>query len=89
LGVSSADDTDIVTPNNDTPYSYAWADLRAEPQVLTIPPVAGDRYYTSQWNDLWGVVLDNPGSVIDGNDGGRYLLADPDWTGEVPAGSGG
>jgi hypothetical protein len=86
LGVSSPDDTDIVTPNNDTPYSYAWADLRAEPQVLTLPPVDGDRYYTSQWNDLWGFVLDNPGSVIDGNDGGRYLLAGPDWTGDVPDG---
>jgi hypothetical protein len=22
-------DTDIVTPNNDTPYSWAWLDLRA------------------------------------------------------------
>ena len=70
LGVSSPEDTDIVTPNNDTPYSYAWADLRAEPYVLTLPPCEGERYYTSQWNDLWGFVLDNPGSVLDGNAGG-------------------
>ncbi|MCD2198097.1 DUF1254 domain-containing protein, partial [Actinomycetospora endophytica] len=27
-------DTDIVTANNDTPYSWAWLDLRAEPWVL-------------------------------------------------------
>ena len=29
LGTSSPKDTDIVSPNNDTPYSYAWGDLRA------------------------------------------------------------
>jgi hypothetical protein len=28
---------DIVTPNNDTPYSWAWLDLRREPWVLTAP----------------------------------------------------
>ena len=27
LGVATPADTDIVTPNNDTPYSYAWVDL--------------------------------------------------------------
>ena len=32
-------DTDIVTPNNDTPYSWAWLDLRAEPIVLKLPAV--------------------------------------------------
>jgi hypothetical protein len=31
LGTSSPKDTDIVSPNNDSPYSYAWVDLRAEP----------------------------------------------------------
>ena len=86
LGQSSPADTDIVTPNNDTPYSYAWVDLRAEPWVLTMPKIEWDRYYTSQWDDLWGYVLDNPGSVNDGNDGHNYLLAAPSWKGEVPAG---
>ncbi len=63
LGLSSPADTDIVTPNNDTPYSYAWVDLRAEPWVLTMPKIEKERFYTSQWDDLWGYVLDNPGSV--------------------------
>ncbi len=27
-------DTAIVTPNSDTPYSFVWMDLRAEPVVL-------------------------------------------------------
>ena len=35
---------DIVTPNNDTPYSWAWLDLRAEPWVLSVPAVPEDRY---------------------------------------------
>jgi hypothetical protein len=86
LGLASPADTDIVTPNNDTPYSYAWVDLRAEPWVLTLPKIEKTRFYTSQWDDLWGYVLDNPGSVLDGNDGGSYLVAAPSWTGETPKG---
>ncbi len=86
LGSASPADTDIVTPNNDTPYSYAWLDLRAEPWVLTLPKINKDRFYTSQWDDLWGYVLDNGGSVNDGNDGKTYLLVSPSWQGDVPKG---
>jgi hypothetical protein len=78
---------DIVTPNIDTPYSYAWVDLRAEPWVLTQPPGGGgNRYVASQWDDLWGFVLDCPGSILDGDGGGSYLLAPPGWKGQMPAG---
>ena len=86
LGLSSPADTDIVTPNNDTPYSYAWVDLRAEPWVLTMPRIEKERFYTSQWDDYWGYVLDNPGSVNDGNDGISVLLASPSWKGDLPEG---
>jgi hypothetical protein len=86
LGSSTPQDTDIVSPNNDTPYSYAWVDLRAEPWVLTLPKIDTSRFYTSQWDDLWGFVLDNPGSVEDGNDGVAVLLAAPAWQGDLPAG---
>ena len=86
LGTSSPKDTDIVTPNNDTPYSYAWVDTRAEPWVLTMPKIEKKRFYTSQWDDLWGFVLDNPGSVEDGNDGVSVLLASPKWEGDLPSG---
>ncbi|WP_424990613.1 DUF1254 domain-containing protein [Fluviibacterium sp. S390] len=86
LGVATPADTDIVTPNNDTPYSYAWVDLRSEPWVLTLPAIEAERFYTSQWDDLWGHVLDNAGSVNDGNGGVSVLLAGPDWAGDLPAG---
>jgi len=46
-----------------------------EPWVLVMPPVEGDRYYASQWDDMWGYVLDSPGSVLDGAKGGAYLIA--------------
>jgi len=86
LGTSSPKDTDIVAPNNDSPYSYAWVDLRAEPWVLTIPKIEKNRFYTSQWDDLWGFVLDNAGSVDDGNDGVTVMLASPTWKGKLPKG---
>ena len=86
LGTSTPKDTSIVTPNNDTPYSYAWVDTRAEPWVLTMPKIEKNRFYTSQWDDLWGFVLDNAGSVGDGNDGVSVLLASPTWKGDLPKG---
>ncbi len=86
LGDVVAPDTDIVTPNNDSPYSYAWLDLRAEPWVLTMPQIEADRFYTSQWNDLWGFVIDNAGSVCDGNDGVSIMFASPTWLGNTPTG---
>ena len=86
LGTATPQDTDIVSPNNDTPYSYAWVDLRVEPWVVTMPKIDTTRFYTSQWNDLWGFVLDNAGSVEDGNDGVSVLLASPSWKGELPDG---
>jgi hypothetical protein len=77
---------DIITPNPDTPYSCAWVDLRAEPWVLTQPPSDENRYVGSQWDDLWGFVLDCPGSILDGDKGGNYLLTAPGWKGQPPAG---
>ena len=35
--VATPEDKFVVTPNSDTPYSYLWMDLRAEPIVVTMP----------------------------------------------------
>ncbi len=86
LGTSTPKDTDIVSPNNDSPYSYSWVDTRAEPWVLTMPKIEAKRFYTSQWDDLWGFVIGNAGSVDDGNDGVNVLLASPTWKGKLPKG---
>ena len=40
--VFTPDDTAFVTPNSDTPYSFAGLDLRAEPIVITIPKMEKD-----------------------------------------------
>src|SRR5476649_2512336 len=51
--VFSPADTAFVTPNSDTPYSFVWMDLRTEPVVLTLPPIAENRYYSVQLIDLY------------------------------------
>ncbi len=40
---STPQNHDVVTPNNDTPYSRAWLDLRAEPWGLSVPDVPSGR----------------------------------------------
>jgi hypothetical protein len=54
-------------------------DLHAEPWVLTLPKTDG-RYYTTQWDDMWGFVLDNPGAPKDGIADGWKLIKDTEAT---------
>ena len=86
LGLVKPGDVDIVAPNNDTPYSLSWVDLRSEPWVLIMPPVEPDRYCSAQIDDLWGFVVDNVGSIKDGNEGGAFMLATRSWKGDTPEG---
>lgn len=81
----TSDDRDIRTPNNDTPYSWAWLDLRAEPIVFSVPAVA-DRYYVNQWVDLYTHNFAYTGTRATGTGAGMYLFVAPGWKGEVPAG---
>ncbi|MEX2298620.1 MAG: DUF1254 domain-containing protein [Dongiaceae bacterium] len=79
-------DTAVQTPNSDTPYSWLGLDLRAEPVVLTVPPIEKDRYFSVQLIDAYTFNFDYMGSRTTGNDGGSFLIARPGWKGETPAG---
>jgi hypothetical protein len=79
-------DKDIVTPNNDTPYSWAWLDLRAEPVVLSLPAVPAPRYYVNQWFDLHTHNFAYTGVRATGREAGTYLFVGPRWKGKVPKG---
>jgi hypothetical protein len=84
--VYTPEDTAVQTPNSDTPYSTVGADLRAEPLVLTVPPIEQDRYYSLQFIDGYTYNFDYVGSRTTGNGGGKYLLAGPNWKGGTPEG---
>ncbi|ASP56653.1 DUF1254 domain-containing protein (plasmid) [Sinorhizobium medicae] len=84
--VYTPEDTAIITPNSDTPYSFIVFDLRAEPVVVTMPPIEKDRYYSLQLIDLYTNNVDYPGTRVDGNGGGDFLITGPGWKGDVPKG---
>jgi hypothetical protein len=84
--VYTPEDKAVQTPNSDTPYSFVGADLRAEPLILTVPAVGNGRYYSLQFIDSYTFNFAYVGSRSTGNEGGRFLLAGPNWKGEKPEG---
>jgi hypothetical protein len=84
--VSTYEDTAVITPNSDTPYSILWADMRAEPLVVTVPAIPKNRYYSVQLIDGNTYNFGYIGSRATGSDAGSYLIAAPDWKGALPAG---
>lgn len=85
-GVATPADTAVITPNSDTPYSILWADMRAEPLVITVPAVSRKRYYSVQLIDGNTYNYGYIGSRATGSAAGSYLIAGPDWKGATPAG---
>ena len=79
-------DTAVVSPNSDTPYSIAWLDLRAEPMVVSVPAVDPKRYYSVMLNDGNTFNYGYIGSRATGNAAGDYLVVNPGWQGDTPAG---
>jgi len=79
-------DTSVVTPNSDTPYSFLWMDLRAEPVVLSVPAVEKGRYYSVQLEDGNTYNYGYIGSRATGIEPGDYMVVGPDWKGATPPG---
>ncbi|WP_223033992.1 DUF1254 domain-containing protein [Hanstruepera marina] len=84
--VYTHEDRTIQTANSDTPYSFAALDLRSEPIVLTIPKMEENRYFSIQLIDMYTHNFDFIGKRTVGNNGGRFLIAGPEWDGEKPGG---
>ena len=84
--VFTPEDKAVVTANSDTPYSFAWLDLRTEPMVLSVPPVEKGRYYSLMLCDgntyNYGLI----GSIATAGEPGDYLVVGPEWQGETPKG---
>jgi len=86
--LNTAEDT-MFTPNVDTPYTRVWLDLRAEPVVVTLPPITPEnRYYVLQTISLDHYNLDFSGTRTIGQGGGPIVYVGPRFTGEIPKGVG-
>ncbi|MCE5299232.1 MAG: DUF1254 domain-containing protein [Methanoregulaceae archaeon] len=72
----------FLTPNNNTPYTWFWLDLRNGPLVLEIPPKV-----LGLIDDMWYRFVTDLGIMgPDKGLGGKYLLLPPGYTGEMPEG---
>jgi hypothetical protein len=81
----NANFTDVVSPNSDTLYCQVQFDLTNEPVVIVVPPIE-DRYYSFEFLDAYTNDFIYLGTRATGSTGGTYLLAGPDWKGQVPEG---
>lgn len=81
-----ADDTYTAHPtiNNDTLHLQGWFDVAAEPVVVTVPDVDGDRYWILHTMDMGHYTTAMIGSRTRGSQGGTFLFTSRDWSGEVP-----
>ena len=86
--VLAHENRDVVTPNNDTVYSSAWIDLRAEPWVLSVPAIEPGNYYSVHAIDFFTLTTALLGVNSTGCGAGNYLFVGPNWssTEENPSG---
>jgi len=84
--LADPNDRSVVAMNVDTPYSYAWLDLRTGPVVLTMPPNSPDRYMSAQIVDLHTYIVGYVSPRTASSLGGTYLIRGPSHdSADVPA----
>jgi hypothetical protein len=78
-------DAKFVTPNNDTLYMVAAADVSQGPLVLSVPDTH-DRYYGLQFIDAWTNNFAYVGRRATGTKAANFLLTPVGYDGDVPDG---
>ncbi|MFM1948246.1 MAG: hypothetical protein RL706_267 [Pseudomonadota bacterium] len=76
---------DVVRPNVDTLYTTAFFSMKEGPWVFEVPANT-QRYELMPFMDAWTHVFASPGTRTNGHTSATYLLAGPEWQGEVPRG---
>jgi hypothetical protein len=75
--------TSVVAPDNNVLASTAFLDLRAGPQLLSVPAVSG-RYVSFQLLDMYTNTIADLGVLTDGGRAGTYAFVGPGWHGTLP-----
>ena len=76
---------EVVRPNVDTLYTTAFISMKEGPWAFEMP-ANNKRYELMPFMDAWTNVFASPGTRTSGNQGVTYLLAGPEWNGQVPKG---
>ncbi|MGZ5404915.1 MAG: DUF1254 domain-containing protein, partial [Nocardioides sp.] len=79
-GLADPRDRTVVAMNVDTPYSYAWLDLRTGPVLLTMPAHDPGRYQSAQIIDLYTYIVGYVSPRTAGAEGGTFLIRGPSNT---------
>lgn len=79
--VGDPSDMSVVAMNVDTPYSWAWLDLRPGPVQLHMPAHDPRRYMSAMIADLYTYIVGYVSARTSGADGETVLIVGPGWQG--------
>lgn len=83
--LASPNSSPVADPNDDTLYSTAFLDLRAGPELLSVPSIRG-RYVDFQLLDMYTNTIADIGVLTDSGQRGTYAFVGPGWRGTMPRG---